>query len=51
MNMWAILFFMLIIVALGLYIVLQRRDPETADVIAEKADSWWKRLLGKLWRK
>jgi hypothetical protein len=45
MNGYAFLFFAIIIAVLVAYIVLQRRDPDQADAIAGKADSWWKRLL------
>ena len=50
MNGFAVLFFLLIIAALGLFILIQRRDPGSADAIAGRADSLWKRLLGKLRR-
>ena len=37
-----------IIIALALFIVLQRRDPAKADEIAASADNWYKKLLNKI---
>lgn len=36
-----------VLVILVAFIVLQRKKPEEADAIAQKADSWWKKLFNR----
>ena len=45
MNMWAILFFALIVGVLVFYIILQRKNPAEAEVVATEAKSVWRRLF------
>jgi len=44
MNFWAVLFFVLIVGVLAFYIILQRKNPAEAEVIAGEAKSLWQRL-------